>query len=62
MPRPRRSGCGSEAGYHAHLRGRTVPCTGCLKAHTVYTQDRTRAGRCAAGLGWPLLPAKASRG
>ena len=59
-PGPRGGGgCGSENGYHAHLRKRTVPCTGCLNAHTAYAQDRKRAGRCAPGLGWPLLPAKA---
>ncbi len=62
MGRPRRSGCGTENGYQAHNRARTVPCTGCLTAHSTYAKDRNRAGKCAPGLGWPLLPAKAGRG
>jgi hypothetical protein len=64
MPRPALgpTGCGTDNGYQAHNRNRTVPCGPCLIAHTVYTQARKRIGRCAAGLGWPLGPVRGTRG
>ena len=48
---------GSEKGYKQHLRHGEIPCGGCYSGHSAHETNRRRKGRCARGLGWPLLPA-----
>ena len=46
---------GTERGYQQHGTDRTVPGNGCLTAHRYFVTARKQRGRCAAGLGWPLV-------
>ena len=52
-PLPREPG--TERGYTQHASTRTVPCAGCLNAHARKEAERRDKGRCARGLGWPLV-------
>lgn len=49
---------GTEGGYQMHVQRRTPPCFPCRHALNVARQDARQRGRCAPGLGWPLLPGK----
>jgi hypothetical protein len=48
----------SQAGYRRHLERGTVPCGMCLNEISVYQWERKYRGKCAAGLGWPVLPGR----
>jgi hypothetical protein len=50
--------CGSDNGYKWHLRNGQLPDKACLEAHRTACKVQRDKGRCAAGLGWPLLPGK----
>ena len=64
MPRPAPvHAIGTDSGYKLHVKRRELPCIPCLHAHSVYQLEYNKRGKCARGLGWPLLPAEAvSRG
>jgi hypothetical protein len=53
---------GTRAGFQAHKLHGERPCTPCNEANNAYFQAYRNRGRCAPGLGWPLLPGTASRG
>jgi hypothetical protein len=51
---------GTRNGFQAHKnRGeRPVRCTPCNEANNAWFQEYRQRGKCAPGLGWPLLPAR----
>lgn len=55
---------GTYSGSVLHQVLRIPRCTPCKRAAAAYMADYRKRGRCAAGLGWPLLPGPgaASRG
>ena len=55
MPRPF-PGWGTAAGYHRHRKEKTIPCGACLAAWSKRKQARAQRGKCAPGLGWPIVP------
>lgn len=49
---------GTVGGYQMHVRYKTVPCLPCLAAKAARSrmkESRRNFGKCARGLGWPLL-------
>lgn len=53
--RERSARCGTGSGYRRHMREKTLPCEACLLAHS-YDSYRFRwKGKCAPGLGWPMV-------
>jgi hypothetical protein len=58
-PNPREHG--TMRGFHQHRYNREAPCDACnavRRAAKQLEQRRLRnKGRCAPGLGWPMLPA-----
>jgi hypothetical protein len=60
VPRPAPAhAIGTDSGYKNHVRRRELACGPCLHAHAVYQKEHKKRGRCAPGLGWPLLPGPA---
>lgn len=53
--------CGTTAGRMQHVYDKTPPCGPCKKAAADYKREWNKRGRCAPGLGWPLLPGKEAR-
>lgn len=49
---------GDRAGYQQHIKNGTPPCTPCLIGSAADARKRQQQGKCARGLGWPLLPGK----
>lgn len=52
-PQPVRHG--TDSGYQAHVKRGQLACGACLAAHSYKEFRHRQRGRCAAGLGWPLL-------
>jgi transcriptional regulator with XRE-family HTH domain len=50
---------GTDNGYKRHVKRMEVACTPCLRAHAAYQGEYNQRGKCAKGLGWPLLPGPA---
>jgi len=46
---------GTRNGAEAHRRRKEPMCDWCARAERDYFNRRNAAGKCAAGLGWPLL-------
>jgi hypothetical protein len=58
-PKPSgQSAHGSHGGFVMHQKYKTPPCEPCRQANIRWAGDYRRRGRCAPGLGWPLLPAR----
>jgi hypothetical protein len=57
MPRKALSGDAALRGsYWRQLADGKVPSAGALNAILKYQDRRRKKGKCARGLGWPLLP------
>lgn len=63
-PLPREHG--TMRGWHQHRNRSEQPCDACSAVRRAAKQPEQyrlrNKGRCAPGLGWPLLPARESRG
>jgi hypothetical protein len=55
--RPGQRKHGTRGGWEQHRRAGTEPCMACKVANRASSDRRNKRGRCAPGLGWPLLPA-----
>ena len=53
---------GTHGGHNLHRRRGEQPCGACRAAERAYQNKFDRRGKCAPGLGWPLLSARESRG
>lgn len=53
---------GTRSGFITHKQRGEKPCGPCGHADNVYKQEYRARGKCAPGLGWPLLPGAVSRG
>lgn len=51
---------GTVRGYQQHQSAQTIACRPCLAAWSAAQKQSRDKGRCARGLGWPLLPGKAA--
>lgn len=49
---------GSRGGFTMHQQRGTDPCFPCRHADYMWRQNHRAEGKCATGLGWPLLPAR----
>lgn len=49
---------GTYKGFQLHALRDERPCTPCYVANAAYHQRYRQRGKCASGLGWPLLPAR----
>jgi hypothetical protein len=50
---------GTRSGFILHYQRGTDPCIPCRHADNVWKQEYRQRGKCAPGLGWPLLPGTA---
>lgn len=55
-PKPRPIRHGTHGGYNTHRNRDEKPCGACRAAERAYQNKFDQRGKCAAGLGWPLLP------
>lgn len=46
---------GTDARYKYEIAHQIVPCRPCLAAHSAAAARQRDKGRCARGLGWPLV-------
>ena len=54
---------GTHTGFTMHQQRGTKPCDWCRHGNNLYRQRQRDKGKCAPGLGWPVLPAReAGRG
>lgn len=49
---------GTRTGFITHKSRGEEPCGPCRRADAAYKRDVRARGKCAPGLGWPLLPAR----
>lgn len=47
---------GSHGGFVMHQQRKTPACFPCRHANNVWREAYRAKGKCAPGLGWPLLP------
>jgi hypothetical protein len=52
---------GTRSGNVWHQNRNELSCVPCSRAAAVYQQEVRQRGKCAPGLGWPLLPAAKQR-
>jgi hypothetical protein len=48
---------GTHGGFVMHQQRGTDPCPWCRRGDNLWKQKHRAKGKCAPGLGWPLLPA-----
>lgn len=53
---------GTHSGFNTHRNRSEKPCGACHAGERAYQNKFDRRGKCAPGLGWPLLSASENRG